>query len=252
MSICTKGYYIYAYIRNKDSDNGSAGTPYYIGKGKKYRAWEKHSCPIPKDKKYIIILEQNLTEVGALALERRLIKWYGRLDNRTGILHNKTDGGDSPPDMSGIPTGRKGEYWWNNGIEHKMSFDCPGPEYVRGRISDNWSDHKRGKQYWNNGHEVMLSIDCPGTGWVLGKLESMKHIYTDEDRANARERALKQRLKGQNALVGGTIQRERIANGTHQNCQIHTCPHCGKVGKGPAMLQHHFDRCKAITKCSGD
>jgi len=25
---------------------------------------------------------------------------------------------------------------------------------------------------------------------------------------------------------------------------IVTCPYCGKVGKGNAMLQHHFDNCK--------
>lgn len=50
--------------------------------------------------------------------------------------------------------------------------------------------------------------------------------------------------EGRNPLSGGKIQRERIANGTHQNCQIHTCPHCGKVGQGPGMFRHHFDRCK--------
>lgn len=34
-------YYVYAYIRSKDSDTAKAGTPYYIGKGKHKRAFSK-------------------------------------------------------------------------------------------------------------------------------------------------------------------------------------------------------------------
>ena len=89
------GYYVYAYIRSKDSNIAKAGTPYYIGKGISKRLYQKHTTvSVPKDKRNIIVLESNLTNIGACTIERRLIRWFGKKIDNTGILLNQTDGGE--------------------------------------------------------------------------------------------------------------------------------------------------------------
>lgn len=82
-------YYVYFYLRPNY-------TPYYIGKGCNNRAWSRNKNDIkpPKDKSKIILFKTNLSLLESFYLERYFIRWFGRKDLGTGILRNKTDGGE--------------------------------------------------------------------------------------------------------------------------------------------------------------
>lgn len=95
------GFYTYAYLNQNDM-------PYYIGKGEGDRAWAhkiKERVQTPTDDK-VVILEQNLTEIGAFALERRYIAWFGRKDLGHGLLENKTNGGEGSSGIIQTPDSR--------------------------------------------------------------------------------------------------------------------------------------------------
>ena len=81
-----KEYYTYAYLREDR-------TPYYVGKGKGNRAYVKHGLHTVPPKERILILKNNITEEDAFKHEVYMIAVFGRKDTKTGILHNRSEGG---------------------------------------------------------------------------------------------------------------------------------------------------------------
>ncbi len=190
-------YYVYFYLRSNDSKTAKAGTPYYVGKGKNKRAFEKHgNVPIPKDESKILLVEQELTELQAFILERYYIRWFGRKGiDQNGILMNITEGGLGGDTLTGNPnlndikkkmknSSRKNKFVWNNGKKIFVGYIPPDETYIRGCLPKTkeicqinglkGAEVQKGKFWVNNGiTEMMLDKESIiPEGYLKGRLES--------------------------------------------------------------------------------
>lgn len=83
-------WFVYCYLRIRSN------RPYYIGIGSRPdRMTARHSCKVPRDHSRIRVMRRSLTREQAVHWEKFYIARYGRKDLGTGILVNRTDGGDA-------------------------------------------------------------------------------------------------------------------------------------------------------------
>lgn len=222
MSSNNTTYYVYAYLRSKDSETAKAGTPYYIGKGQKRRAYNQHrDSSMPADRSMIIFLERNLTELGAFALERRMIAWYGRKDLGTGILNNRTDGGD------GI-TGHRHSKETKEKLRKAWETRLPASDETRLRMSKGQLSRAPASK------ETRIKLSNSLKGYGKGrKLPAEVCAKMKESAKNKPKPTLESRVKRSATIKEWHTLRKLTNPGI-------TCEHCGKIISNRGNYNQHI------------
>ena len=200
------------YLRSIDSINGNKGTPYYIGKGSGNRAWKSHShIKKPKNHNNIVVIQDNLTEFVAHSLEMWLIKLWGRIDIKTGILHNKTAGGEGISGYRHSIETKKiiSEHSKNCSLKTRMKLSIAGKKRIQ---SDACKEKMRiiAKNRPPMSEETRVKISIAQTGKICSEKTKIK---------------MSEIKKG--------IPKPKIQ-----------CPHCKLIGGVPQLKRYHFDNCK--------
>jgi hypothetical protein len=177
-------YYTYAWLR-------ADGTPYYIGKGSKGRAFDRRRryCP-PRNR--VLLLKKNLTEEEAFRHEIYMISVFGRKDLQTGILHNKTNGGDGVAGLRHTSESRRKIGEAQKGPLNVNYKKSEAAKHITNRSkenSQNWG-RKHTKKACNNMRNSKLGSKNPNFGVTGGDnpfSKPVKCLETDIVYPSARE-----------------------------------------------------------------
>jgi hypothetical protein len=228
-------YYTYAYLREDR-------TPYYIGKGKGSRIYSKQrSIKPPKDKSRIIFLKQNLTEEEAFKHEIYMIFLYGRKDLGTGILHNRTGGGDGSSGAIRSDETRRKMSEAHKGENHPM-YGKTLSEETRKKLSESHKGKIHSEEHRRKNSETKKGENNHNYG----------KIHSEKTR-----RKMSEAQKGENHYMYGKIHSEetKIKLSEAHKGKILSEEHKEKISEAHKGTKWWNDGCgnrKRMIECPGD
>lgn len=208
-------YYVYAYL-NKD------GTPYYIGKGKDQRAYAKHGTHNPPPKERIVFCETNLSELGAFAIERRLIRWFGRRGiDEHGTLLNRAEGGQ--------------------GVSMPMS------ENTKKKLSESLTGRKITEQHRENIRKASDRGDLHRLDGETSRMgiEKRKKLYPNGTMIGKKQTE-KQKETASRVHKGKIVSEEtkQKMKDSFSKIERKKCPHCSRDFRPATFSRWHGKNCK--------
>lgn len=162
-------FYVYLWLRYKNSRHGPRLSPYYVGKGSGNRAFNSRQRRVrpPKDWSYIVFAQEGLTEREAFDLEQYYIALYGRKDLGTGILGNFTDGGEG---VSGLRHSQEARNKISRAHLGKMVSQETRNKLSRAGLGN---QHFLGKTHTQEA-KTRISVASMGNQHFLGKTHTQK------------------------------------------------------------------------------
>lgn len=285
-------FFVYVY---KTPD----GVPFYVGKGSGKRHLDHikearnnnitqkqiYINNILNDGKYPIIekIIENIDEELAFFVEEEYIAKYGRLDLGTGVLTNRTTGGNGWVVWDLLSEEEKTKRV--SAFIHYTKYVRVVDDEYKNKISEGLKFYFKHNPISKETRDILSKKSMGELNNFYGKhhteevKEHLRKINTGktipkETRDKIRDALVGTRIGEDNSFYGRTHSEEtrkiisvnskkaaeeyKKVNGIHWNTgkktseetleklrEKRTCPYCGLTGRGSAMNRYHFDKCKS-------
>ena len=229
----------------------------------------------------IVRLIENIDNELACFIEEEYIDKYGRRDLGTGILVNCTSGGDKgAPALNPEAQAKKVKKF----VDWSRNERVVDAEYSK-RISEGlkayYKEHPISEEHKQYLSKALAGENNPFYGKTHTPEAVAKIIAANKGKSISEEAKAKQRVSMAGKHQGAdnpfhgkqhsaetmdrmavtrrhTLDRRKAEGKPHWNtgrrhseetrakhCVERTCPHCGRTGKGSAMIRYHMNNCKS-------